>query len=79
MRADFLAAAQLRLDLAATAGFSVVDVKWSTQHVAGASGVTHFAELKRRTADWSAEQFRQVGQDGADVERRLLALLHIRQ
>lgn len=35
----------------------------------------HFAELKRRTADWSDEQFRQVEQDGADIELRLLALL----
>lgn len=35
----------------------------------------HFDELRRRTADWSEEQFRQVDRDGADVERRLLALL----
>jgi MerR family transcriptional regulator, thiopeptide resistance regulator len=35
----------------------------------------HFAELKRRTADWGDEEFRQVEQDGADIERRLLALL----
>jgi DNA-binding transcriptional MerR regulator len=35
----------------------------------------HFAELKRRTAGWSDEQFRQVERDGADIEIRLLALL----
>ncbi|HKD97173.1 MAG TPA: MerR family transcriptional regulator [Micromonosporaceae bacterium] len=35
----------------------------------------HFEELKRRTADWTDEQFRQVEQEGADIERRLLALL----
>lgn len=35
----------------------------------------YFDEIKRRTADWSDEQFRQVEQDGAEIERRLLALL----
>jgi DNA-binding transcriptional MerR regulator len=35
----------------------------------------HFEELKRRTADWSDEEFRQVDQNGAEIERRLLALL----
>jgi MerR family transcriptional regulator, thiopeptide resistance regulator len=35
----------------------------------------YFDELKRRTADWSGAQFKQAEQDGADVERRLLALL----
>jgi DNA-binding transcriptional MerR regulator len=35
----------------------------------------YFDEIKRHTADWSDEQFRQVEQDGADTERRLLALL----
>ncbi len=35
----------------------------------------YFEELKRRTADWSDEQFRQVERDGAETERRLLALL----
>src|SRR5262245_42402828 len=35
----------------------------------------HFDEIKRRTADWSDEEFRQVDLDGADIERRLLALL----
>jgi DNA-binding transcriptional MerR regulator len=35
----------------------------------------HFDELRRRTADWSQNQFRQVEQEGADIERRLLALL----
>ncbi len=35
----------------------------------------YFEELKRRTADWSEEQFRQVEQEGAETERRLLALL----
>jgi DNA-binding transcriptional MerR regulator len=42
------------------------------------SGTTeqpYFAELKRRTANWSEEQFRQVEQAGADIERRLLELL----
>ena len=35
----------------------------------------YFDEIKRRTADWSDEQFRQVERDGAEIERRLLALL----
>jgi DNA-binding transcriptional MerR regulator len=35
----------------------------------------HFAEIKRRTAGWTDEQFRQVERDGADIERRLLALM----
>jgi DNA-binding transcriptional MerR regulator len=34
-----------------------------------------FAELKRRTAGWTDEQFREVEREGADIERRLLALL----
>jgi DNA-binding transcriptional MerR regulator len=36
----------------------------------------YFEELRRRTADWSDEQFRQVEREGAEIERRLLALLH---
>lgn len=36
----------------------------------------YFDELKRRTADWDEEQFRQVEREGAEIERRLLALLH---
>jgi MerR family transcriptional regulator, thiopeptide resistance regulator len=35
----------------------------------------HFDELKRRTADWSDEEFRQVDRDGADIELRLLDLM----
>jgi DNA-binding transcriptional MerR regulator len=35
----------------------------------------YFEELKQRTADWSDEQFRQSERDGAETERRLLALL----
>jgi DNA-binding transcriptional MerR regulator len=35
----------------------------------------YFDEMRRRTADWSDEQFRQVEQDSAEIERRLLALL----
>lgn len=35
-----------------------------------------FAEIKRRSADWSEEQFRDFERHGADIERRLLALLH---
>lgn len=35
----------------------------------------HFDEIKRRTANWDDDQFRQVEQEGADIERRLLALL----
>ena len=35
----------------------------------------HFEEIKRRTADWSDEEFRQVDRDGAEIERRLLDLL----
>lgn len=34
-----------------------------------------FAEIKQRTADWSEEQFRDIERQGADIERRLLALL----
>lgn len=34
-----------------------------------------FAEIKRRTADWSEEDFRRVEREGADIERRLLMLL----
>ena len=35
----------------------------------------YYDEIKRRTADWSDEQFRQVERDGAEIERRLLVLL----
>ena len=35
----------------------------------------YFDELRRRTADWSDEQFREVERNGADIELRLLALL----
>jgi len=35
----------------------------------------HFAEMKRRTADWGDDEFRQVERDGAEIERRLLALM----
>jgi hypothetical protein len=35
----------------------------------------YFEELRRRTAGWSEEQFRQVEREGAETERRLLALL----
>jgi DNA-binding transcriptional MerR regulator len=35
----------------------------------------YFEDIKRRTADWSDEQFRQVEQEGFDIERRLLAML----
>ena len=35
----------------------------------------HFEELKRRTADWTDEDFRQVERDGADIELRLLELM----
>lgn len=42
---------------------------------AGNAARPPFDELKRRTADWSEEQFRQVERDGAEIERRLLALL----
>jgi DNA-binding transcriptional MerR regulator len=41
----------------------------------GAAEQPHFEELKRRTAEWTDEEFRQVERDGADIERRLLALL----
>jgi MerR family transcriptional regulator, thiopeptide resistance regulator len=34
-----------------------------------------FAEIKRRTENWTDEQFRQVERDGAEIELRLLALL----
>jgi MerR family transcriptional regulator, thiopeptide resistance regulator len=35
----------------------------------------YFDELRRRTADWGDEQFREVERNGADIELRLLALL----
>jgi MerR family transcriptional regulator, thiopeptide resistance regulator len=35
----------------------------------------YFDELRRRTADWTDEQFRQFERDGAEIELRLLALL----
>lgn len=35
----------------------------------------YFDELKRRTTDWSEAQFGEVEQQGAQTERRLLALL----
>jgi DNA-binding transcriptional MerR regulator len=41
----------------------------------GGAQQPYFEELRRRTADWSDEQFRQVERDGAEIERRLLALL----
>jgi DNA-binding transcriptional MerR regulator len=34
-----------------------------------------FAEIKRRTADWGVEDFREVERQGAEIERRLLTLL----
>ncbi|HSV67581.1 MAG TPA: TipAS antibiotic-recognition domain-containing protein [Mycobacteriales bacterium] len=34
-----------------------------------------FAEIRRRTASWGEEDFREVERQGADIERRLLALL----
>jgi DNA-binding transcriptional MerR regulator len=33
------------------------------------------AEVKRNTADWSAEDFQSFNQEGAQLERRMLALL----
>jgi DNA-binding transcriptional MerR regulator len=41
----------------------------------GGAEQPHFAELKRRTAGWTDEEFRQVDRDGADIERRLLQLM----
>ncbi len=38
----------------------------------GGAEQPHFDELKRRTAEWSDEESRQVERDGADIERRLL-------
>jgi hypothetical protein len=35
----------------------------------------YFDKLRESTADWSAEQFREAEQAGAEIERRLLALL----
>lgn len=34
-----------------------------------------FEEIRRRTQEWTAEDFSQVERDGADIERRLLALM----
>jgi DNA-binding transcriptional MerR regulator len=34
-----------------------------------------FAEIKRRTENWTDQQFRQAEQEGAEIELRLLALL----
>lgn len=41
----------------------------------GRTDQPYFDELRRRTADWSDEQFREVERNGVDVELRLLALL----
>jgi DNA-binding transcriptional MerR regulator len=42
----------------------------------GNSDQPHFDELRRNTADWSDEDFRQAEREGAEIERRLLALLN---
>jgi TipAS antibiotic-recognition domain len=41
----------------------------------GGADQPYFDELKQRTAEWSEEQFHEVEQQGAQIERRLLALL----
>jgi DNA-binding transcriptional MerR regulator len=41
----------------------------------GQAAQPYFDELNRRTADWGEDQFREVEQQGAQIERRLLALL----
>ncbi len=41
----------------------------------GKTDQPYFEQIKRRTRDWSPEQFRQVEQAGAETERRLGALL----
>jgi DNA-binding transcriptional MerR regulator len=41
----------------------------------GEAAQPYFERLKRRTADWEDEQFRQVERDGAATERRMLTLL----
>jgi MerR family transcriptional regulator, thiopeptide resistance regulator len=41
----------------------------------GGAEQPYFEELRRRTAEWSDEEFRQVEQDGANIELRLLELM----
>ncbi len=53
----------------------LADLEARTIEQTGQTEQPHFAEIKRRTEDWTDDQFRQVEREGAEIELRLLALL----
>jgi len=53
----------------------LADLEARTIEQTGQTEQPHFAEIKRRTENWTDEQFRQVERDGAEIELRLLALM----
>jgi DNA-binding transcriptional MerR regulator len=53
----------------------LADLEARTIEHTGNAEQPQFAELKRRTRDWTDEQFQQVEREGAEIELRLLALL----
>lgn len=54
---------------------TIVELEALARQRSGGAEQPYFDELKRRTADWNDEQFRQVEREGADIERRLLHLM----
>jgi len=54
---------------------TIVELEALARQRSGGAEQPYFDELKRRTADWNDEQFRQVEREGADIERRLLYLM----
>ncbi len=54
---------------------TIVELEALAFQRSGGAEQPHFDELKRRTANWSDEEFRRVERDGDDIERRLLELL----
>jgi DNA-binding transcriptional MerR regulator len=53
----------------------LADLEARTIEQTGRTEQPHFAEIKRRTENWTDEQFRQVEREGAEIELRLLALM----
>jgi len=53
----------------------LADLEARTIEQTGQTEQPHFAEIKRRTEDWTDDQFRQVEREGAEIELRLLTLL----
>ncbi len=53
----------------------LADLEARTIEATGRTEQPHFAEIKQRTQDWTDEQFRQVEQQGAEIELRLLTLM----